>query len=359
MNTTENRRKFIINILYIAIVVVLVYGALKFVLPFLMPFVLAFIIAFALNRPINFISRKTKLKRKPCAVLTLTLFYLLFFSIFALIISRIVVGTAKQLQNLPFYYESYIEPAIVTINSWIDSLFSESNPTVSTLLDTVGNSITSGLSNVVTSISQWAIGFAANIAQGVPGIVLGTFLMIISSFFFVSDYNKINGFIFKQFSENISKKIRLIKDYGVNVLFKYAKAYFIIIIITFVEVSIGMLILKVPLPFLVAGITAIVDILPVLGTGTILIPWSVYMLITGNYFLGIGLLVLYVVIAVIRQIIEPKIVGRQIGLYPLLTLMFMYIGAQLFGIWGMFGLPIVVTVIIYLNRTKEIHWFNE
>ena len=101
-------------------------------------------------------------------------------------------------------------------------------------------------------------------------------------------------------------------------------------------------------------ITAFVDILPVLGTGTILIPWGVYMLISGNYFMGIGILILYVIITVIRQILEPKIVGSYVGLYPLVTLMAMYIGTKVMGFFGLFLFPITIILLKKMNDDGHI-----
>ena len=109
---------------------------------------------------------------------------------------------------------------------------------------------------------------------------------------------------------------------------------------------------------LIALLTAIVDILPVLGTGTVRIPWAAAMLILGNFPLGIGLLILYAIITVVRQMLEPRVVGKQIGLYPLVTLVCMFVGTYLFGFVGLFGLPIIATVLVQLNQSGDIHLFK-
>ena len=132
-------------------------------------------------------------------------------------------------------------------------------------------------------------------------------------------------------------------------------------LITFAEMSIGLSVLKVigayksGYIFIIAIITAIVDILPVLGTGTVVIPWAVFSLINGSYGLGIGLIVIYACITVIRQIIEPKIVASNLGIPPIVSIMGMYIGLQLFGFIGIFIMPIVITVLKVLNDEGVIH----
>ena len=121
-------------------------------------------------------------------------------------------------------------------------------------------------------------------------------------------------------------------------------------LITFLEVFIGLTVLGVRYAFLIALLTAVVDLMPVLGTGTVMIPWGIIDLIAGNYFMGIGLLVLYAIITVIRQILEPKIVGKYVGLYPLLALVSMYVGLKLFGLIGLFGLPLSIVIFDRLRR---------
>jgi sporulation integral membrane protein YtvI len=149
-----------------------------------------------------------------------------------------------------------------------------------------------------------------------------------------------------------------IKDNGIDVLFKFAKAYALLLGLTFVELSIGLALLRVHYAILWAALIALVDILPVLGTGTVLIPWAVVNLILGNYPLGVGLLVLYGIITVVRQSLEPRVVGKQIGLYPLVTLVCMFLGSYLFGFVGLFALPIAVTVLVQLSRTEGFALFK-
>jgi predicted PurR-regulated permease PerM len=134
------------------------------------------------------------------------------------------------------------------------------------------------------------------------------------------------------------------------------KAYLIIITITLCELSLGFSILSFlkiyngSYIFVIAALTAIIDIVPVLGTGTVLIPWALYNLISGNYSLAVGLLVLYACITVIRQVIEPKLVAAQLGIPAFLTIVSMFIGSQIFGVIGIFILPITIVMIKLLNE---------
>lgn len=358
-SNVEKMRAFIIKFLYLAIWVAIIYCTLKYAMPLFMPFVIAFIIAFLLKPLINFIHKKTHLSRRVVAVILLILLYAGIGTLLTLLSIRGVVYLSGWFKELPAFYSNTIEPAFSNISQWFDGFISRLDPAMISFFNTAGESISNSLSSLISAISSGAIGLLSGIAGKVPLIVVAFVLTIIASFFFVVDYYRITGFIRKQLSESAFQKIQVVRNFVVNVLFKFARAYFILLSITFVEVSIGLLILGVEHPFLIAFLTAIVDILPVFGTGTVMIPWAVYCLFTGDIFRGIGLLVVYGIITVIRQVLEPRVVGRQIGLYPLLTLVTMFIGARLFGFWGMFGFPITLTVLIHLNRSGEIKLFRE
>jgi predicted PurR-regulated permease PerM len=134
-----------------------------------------------------------------------------------------------------------------------------------------------------------------------------------------------------------------------------------IMLITFSDISIGLFLLKLLNVYsggyilIIAILTAIVDIVPVLGTGTVVIPWAAYNLFVGNYSLAIGLFALYLIITVIRQIIEPKLVATQLGLPAFLIITSMFIGSQIFGVFGIFILPITVLTLKLLNDEGIIH----
>lgn len=354
MDKTERMRKFIIKFLYYAIWVAILYCLLKYALPLFMPFILAFFIAFLLKPLINWISKKSGLGRRAVAIIILTLFYLIIGTLLALLGTKLVVYLGNWFARLPDYYRNTIEPNLTAFSNSFDETIRMLDPTLLSFYEMANESISRAASNIVSSISSGAINLFGNVAGSVPWIIVGFVLTIIASYFLAVDYYRITAFIVRQLPPTMKERVFAIKDFVVNVLFRFARAYLILMSITFAEMSVGLLLLGAANPFIIALLTAIVDILPVFGTGAVLIPWALYALISGNYFLGIGLGVLYAVITVIRQIIEPRIVGRQIGLYPLLTLIAMFVGARLFGFWGLFGLPILLTVLIHLNKSGEI-----
>lgn len=143
-----------------------------------------------------------------------------------------------------------------------------------------------------------------------------------------------------------------------TVVWKILRVYALMMTITFVELYIGFSLLKFPMPMLLGFLVAIVDILPVLGTGTVLIPWAMILCILGKSGLGAGVFVLYLVITVVRQTLEPKVIGQQVGLHPVVTLLCIFAGAQLIGILGIFTFPVIATMIKKMNDEGTIRVFR-
>lgn len=211
---------------------------------------------------------------------------------------------------------------------------------------------------MVSSLSMSAMGTISGVASSLTGLFIKLLLMIISTFFIAADYELLTGFFLKQL-DGKSKQIFLqVKKYVVGTLFVCIRSYALIMTITFIELSVGLSIIGVKNSILIAFLISVFDILPVLGTGGIMIPWTIIAALTGDYSLSIGLLIVYLIITVIRNIIEPKIVGSQIGLHPVVTLASMFVGVQLLGVVGLFGFPISLSLLRHLNDNGTIHLFK-
>jgi sporulation integral membrane protein YtvI len=188
------------------------------------------------------------------------------------------------------------------------------------------------------------------VETAVDAIVAGFLITMIATFFMTADFNKIRAFIKKQIPEKYKKLVGGAWSSFWITLAKMVQSYMIIMSITYVELTIGLALLRVDFPYVVAAMIAIVDILPIVGTGTILVPWSILSMIAGNLWFGLGILLVYAVITIVRNIIEPKIVGSRIGLYPLVTLMAMFLGLKLLGLLGVFLFPLTLIV---LKKAQE------
>ena len=221
----------------------------------------------------------------------------------------------------------------------------------STIEGMPGQLLSSGLS----AASTWLTDTAKSILAGTPGIVIAFVITIIACCFITSGYNQITAFILRQLSpkhqEIVLKSKRLFTE---NIL-KMLRGYLIIMCITFCELAIGLSIIRVDYAVAIALIIALFDILPVLGTGGIMIPWVIIECISGNWIRAISLFIVYAIITVIRNIIEPKIIGRQVGMPAIVTLLSMYLGLQIFGVLGMFAFPILIIIILKLQENDLVH----
>ncbi len=350
----EKQKAFIIHCIFILILLIFVYVGIKYVFPLLMPFVIGVIIAMAFRGIIDKLESKTGIKRTFLAILVLLIFYGLIGFIITMIGSKISTFISSLLYSLPSLYKDTFLPALQIISDNIVERF----PSVKTYLDNFVINIDQSFFNFISNTSSKVVGLATGIAGQIPTLLIKFIFTIVASFFFTIDYYKITGFFIGQFGGSKQEMFLRLKDNVVGTLGKFVRAYTLIISITFLELSVGFWIIGVPTPFLFGLLVAIIDIMPILGTGAILIPWSVIAFIMGNTKVGIGMLLLYIIITVARQVIEPRIVGQQIGLHPLVTLILMYVGAQLMGILGLFILPIIATILVKLNKEGSIHLFK-
>ncbi|WFR56636.1 sporulation integral membrane protein YtvI [Anaerocolumna sp. AGMB13025] len=350
----NKQKSFLVRFAYFAVILGLAYISIKYFLPLLMPFVIGLIVAAVLRPFIDIISGKLHLKRPFVSIVILLIFYSFIASLAILVSARAFLFLQNLFYHLPKLYKDSIEPAI---NQGSDELLKRF-PDIEYYLEDIFNSINDSIFSFLTKASSTVVGAITGFAGQVPSILIKFIFTIVSSFFFTIDYHRIAGFVLKQFSDEKRSMIIKVKDNVIGTLGKFIKAYTTLIIITFLELSVGFIILKVPNSFLVAALVAFVDILPILGTGAVLLPWAIISFIFGNNPMGIGILILYVIITVVRQTLEPKVVGQQIGLHPVVTLICIFVGAQLLGVVGIFLLPVTATILKKLNDEGTIHVFR-
>lgn len=380
MDKIEKRRSFIINTVFVVIIVGLFYLAIKYALGIVWPFVVAFFLAMLLQRPVNFLSTKTPLKRGISSVIMVLFVLVIVGSILGLIIGRIVIELKGFFDYLLIKMED--APAFVDqIQAWLSDTFSFLPKSLHESIMTATENFLNRLMGIEAKASADAIqaensgidfsllssplGAVWGTAKQIPMIAVGVLVCIVSCCFMTTDYRTLRDMILSQLSQKRQSAVIRTKQVTFSTLGKMGKAYSIILFVTFMEMLLGLSFLKLihvynsGYIFAIAFITAVVDIIPVLGTGTILIPWALWSLFTGDVGLGIGLLVVYAIISVIRQVIEPKLVASQLGLPPFVTIMAMYIGSQLFGFIGLFLLPITVMLLKVLNDEGVIHIFKK
>ncbi len=372
----EKRKSMLINLLFFSFVAVVYYLFMKYAFWLAAPFIFAFLIAMLLQKPIRAVAKKTKIKKGILGAVAVILIIAIIISALVLVGYRIFVEfkgfgeyVMHKAENLPlliteaerwivekmtFLPDSLEKTAMDAIHDFADKLLLATETGVHSLIPETPE-IGESLSGFDFSMLATPLGGILSTAKQIPAILTAVLISIIACFFITCDYDNITSMIKNNVSEEHERAIVKTKKLFGDIMGKMVKSYTTIIFITFCEVSIGLNILKLIGVYnggyiLVISIcTALLDILPVFGTGTVLVPWAIFSLITSNYGLGIGLLVLYALITVIRQILEPHLVAMNVGLPPIATLMGMYLGLQIFGVLGIFILPITFFLIKALN----------
>jgi sporulation integral membrane protein YtvI len=221
----------------------------------------------------------------------------------------------------------------------------------------VQDNLQSGL-HIIQQLMSSSINVLMQAFIKLPGILVFIGIATVAAFLIIKDRALIRTFVIEILpSSSRSKGINVINNL-LKALSGFIKAYSILITITAVITMVSLRILGVQYAFLLGILVGIMDILPVLGPGAIIVPWIVWEFISGNTGMGIGLLVVYAIITVIRQFLEPQIVGDSIGLHPLATLMSLYIGLQLGGVMGMVLAPVLMVIFIASYRAGLLERFD-
>lgn len=345
----EKRRKFLINFFYFVVIAALLIAAVRYALPALIPFFVAMIVSILLKPLIRFFHDRLHVAKNIASVILTLLFYATVGVLAVLLVWQLVETVADLISALPDFYKNTLEPLLWRGVGRVETLVQNVTENPDFSLAAAATDAIGALGSTVTNFSVKVIGFAGQTAVSVPVFLLDVLIAVVSTVFWSMDFDLINLFLLKQFSEENQALIRNIVTHLGKVIREYIVSYLIIFAVTFVENCIGLLILGVDHAVLIALLIALFDLLPVVGSGTILVPWAIIDLFTGRIPLGIGLIVLFLVIVIVRYIIEPKVVGERVGLHPLLTLVAMIAGTYIFGGIGILLMPLLLALAQSLN----------
>lgn len=336
--------KVLKNIIIFALTVLGVYFGLKLAI-FYMPFLIAFVISLLLEPCIRFIMRKTKLKRKTSSIIVFIIAIIIIVGLVIWAGVTLVTEASNLLTNLNQYFEkgyAIVQNIINSIN--VDSL---------QIPDNIMSTIQSSVMEFVGTLTEWAknaLTGAINFLTSVPTIGVYTVVTLLSLYFICVDkvymIDQLEHHMPKTWVKKMGTHLKdLIKSLG-----GYLKAQVTLVFVSFVICLIGLYIfyfvgLNVSYPLLLAVIIGFVDLLPIFGAGTVMIPWAIWSAFTGNFPLAICLLVLWTIMSVVKQLIEPRIVSENIGIHPIFTLIAMYTGFKFIGVLGMIIGPIILIIL--------------
>ena len=346
--------KIIRRVLNVALIVVGVYIGIKMAV-FYMPFLIAFLISLMVEPAIKYFMKKTKMTRRMSSII-------IFIIVFSIIIGSVTIGIISLI--------SESTNLLQTLNLYIDKAYTQIQQTIGKMSITkisVSNNILNlaqdASKEILLKVSKWLTNFLTkliDIVTSIPTIAIYMVITILSLYFICTDRIYILDFMEHHMPKRWVKKIGVHIREITKSLGGYLKAEMILILVSFVISVIGLYIFKfigmnVKYPLLIALAIGFVDALPILGSGSVMVPWSIILAINGDIQLGIAVLILWIVMSLVRQFLEPKIVSGKIGIHPIFTLIAMYTGFKVIGVMGMLVGPIVLIILksIFASRLEE------
>ena len=320
-------------ILSILIILGCIFVAPKVILLF-MPFVIGGFLALLASPMVKFLEQKLKIKRKTGSALVIVLVIGgICFLIYA-IGNRLVKEVFGLLRIMPQMWNDMEMEFVALFRRWSDVIDSLPDEIVEKA-DQLGESIGAQMSVMVGKLSVPTVDAVGRMAGNIPTMVIALSMCLLSAYFFVAGESDMPDFFQKTMSSEKREKCLRLKKTTLDVLVGYIKAQFKIEIWVYLVLAAGFMLLGVRKGYLIAIPIAILDVLPVLGTGTVLVPWALFQLLCGNYMYALGLLAIWGVGQLVRQIIQPKMLGDSMGMAPIPTLVHLYVGYKLAGFIGM------------------------
>lgn len=346
VENTKKRRNIVLGRLAVFVgTLVVLFLVCKFAL-FFMPFLIAGIIAILIEPVIKFGMNKIKMSRRMSSGIVVFLTVILLIGVCAWASTELVAELLKLTSNLG----PTISQASTTIIEWTSKLSTEYSEIPTQVVSAVQNSLVDFVGKLGNYIGTMA-SKVFDMVLSVPTMLINITITILALVFFTKDRIYVIDLLEHHLPKQWIKKTSTVaKDLG-STLGGYIKVYAKILFITFLELFIAftfvykLLGFAIPYPFVTAFLIALLDILPVLGVGTALNPWAIYLLVVGEYGFAITVFLTYIAIFIIRQFIEQKFVSKQFGVHPIITLMAMYAGFKFMGFLGMLVGPIVLMVL--------------
>ncbi len=329
-----------IRILFYAVtgVLVVVVGV-KHLLPIALPFLLGALIAKLTDPAVRFLRKKSGMPRWLCTGVAVGVFYLLLGTGIWLLCKRVCVELTALFDQLPGMLSTLAEP-MARLHTWLTDVAKRAPDGLGTALENWVQRLFSGSSGWMNTLNQKVFSYATTFLGALPNAVLFLVMTVLSSFFLSSRLPEVSRWLHLRLPAKYRDRLLPVLTRLKQALTGWCIAQLKLMGITFCIVTAGLFFLGVDYALLFGLIIALIDALPVFGSGIILIPWGLMMFLRGQIRCGIGFLILYGVTALTRTSLEPKIVGQQIGLHPLLTLPSIYAGYRLMGIVGMILFPI-------------------
>ncbi|ODP29040.1 sporulation integral membrane protein YtvI [Paenibacillus sp. PK4536] len=351
-------RNRILRGIWVLVAIVITAIAVRYLFPLLYPLLLAWLFAYAMNPLVRLLQNRARFPRWLAVSISLLVYFGGLLALLSFLVTRLVQQTITLMQTFNDHMDSWRDMFVGwTKNDSLQNITNQINgflkdtpygDTINNNLDQTTQSLSSTISSIVTGILNYLLGFLT----ALPNFAWIIVVIVLSAFFISNSWEKHTRIVSGWFPSNIRLTMVTIWRDLQKALLGYVRAQFILISITGIIVIIGLFILRVESALLIGLLIGAVDLLPYLGVGIVMIPWAIYNFMSGDLSLGIGLSVLYVIVLVVRQIMEPKVLASSVGLDPLATLISMFVGLKLFGALGLLIGPVTLVIVSALNRAN-------
>lgn len=337
--------KALVNLIIAITVVLLVIFLLPRLLAFFAPFVAGWIIAWIAGPIVSFFEKKVKLKRRAGSafviIAVIALIVLFFYAIGAILV-REGIGFVDSFPELM----AGVQEDLAEAGEHLERIYRTFPQNMQEWLENVTEQVGEYGRDLIGKMGTPTIAAVGNFAKYLPTVLIAVIMALLSAYFFVADREHINSWCRKHVPRSLQEQYGMIKGSMLRAVGGYVKAQFKIEVWIYFLLVIGLWILRVKYVLLIALGIAFLDFLPFFGTGTVMVPWAIFKILSGNYKMAVGLLIIWGVGQLVRQIIQPKIVGDSIGISPIPTLFLLYLGYRFGGVIGMI-VAVPVGLILY------------
>ena len=337
--------KAVLNLLTAVVLLLLVIFVLPRLLGFFMPFVVGWIIAMIANPLVRFFEQKIKIRRKAGSAIVIVAVLALVVCLGYLVIARLISEGAGFIADLPDIWKG-LERDLNQVGANLTDFYARFPLEIRENLSVISEKLVQYIGDAINGLSAPTVTAVGNFAKNIPSILIGTIMCLLSSYFFVAEKDNVGKFLRKYLPESFREKWKVLSTSLAGAVGGYFKAQCKIEIWIYLILMIGLWILKVDYALLIALLIAVLDFLPIFGTGAVLWPWAVIELLAGDYRMALSLMIIWGGAQLLRQIIQPKIVGDSIGMPPIPTLFLLFIGYKVGSVVGIIlAVPIGIVVV--------------
>ncbi len=349
MDNTRPYWQVVVSLMFsILATVAFVYFGFRAIV-FLMPFVIGWIISAIASPMVNWLEKRFNIVKKLGSALIVILVIGLIVTGIYFAVSRIVIEVGDLVKNIPEMY-AQLESGLRQIGGTLSGLFEKLPMGIQNGWNSFMANLDESMTGIIAKISDPAMAAAGNFAKRLPFYLISVIVAILSAYFFTIQREDVLKWMKKIAPESVEKRMTLVMDNLRYALGGYFKAQFKIMGVVFLILVVGFAVLGIRYFVLVAFLISFLDFLPFFGTGTAMIPWGIYKFLMGDYKTAIILVVLYAITQIIRQLLQPKLVGDSVGMNPLVTLLLLYVGYRLGSVFGMIlSVPIGIVLINMLQ----------